>query len=124
MKIATSASFYNCPAVQDILMSCDVVYTSNDYALANFNHPNIKHIGFKPEEFGPDDEVVTYSDLHFAFYKWVANTATDNELYEWSSYFASPPEKTKHIQSIRAEAKAYISIREQRHVTEKPRKNH
>lgn len=103
MKIAFSASYFNCPAVAAILAECHTVYTTNSYALAKLRHPNI--IAMRGDEIramlaetkaanAPDVEIVEFTHLHMAFYRWIL-TATDEELMEnWSVYFRSSDTRT------------------------------
>lgn len=88
MKIALSASFFNCPPVAALLHTCDIVYTTNDYALENFTHRDIRPMTAKPPGNPPEGiEVVDFPDLFKVFYAWVRDVATDEELAEWTDYF-------------------------------------
>lgn len=112
MKIAFSASYFNCPAVAAILAECHTVYTTNSYALAKMNHPNI--ILARGDEIremlaetkavnAPDVEIVDFHHLYMAFYRWIL-TATDAELLEnWSVYFQS-----SDTRAIRSAAKGIV----------------
>ncbi len=95
MKIATSASFFTCPAVDVILHSCDIVYTSNSYAIANFKHPSVQHISKYVAGENEGCEIITFSDLFEAFNEWCAHTATDSELTYWYDYWKLPPTKIR-----------------------------
>jgi hypothetical protein len=93
MKIAFSASYFNCPPVREILETCDKIYTTNQFAVVKLatlpieltTGPNIEAM----RNSHPREDSVTFSDLFVVFNKWVANTATDEELYDWASYFAT-----------------------------------
>lgn len=101
MKIALSASYFNCPPVAALLHACDIVYTTNDYALSNFPHKDIREMSKKPDGFPPSDvETVTFSDLIRIFNTWVYEIATDEELTEWADYF-----KTKDPAKMREKVK-------------------
>ena len=101
MKIALSASYYNCPPVAELLNSCDIVYTTNDYALENFAHKDIRAMkqwdgsrqqeiqGERFEYMRLDPTIITFSDLIKIFHNWVANIATDEDLIHWSQYFCT-----------------------------------
>lgn len=101
MKIALSASYFNCPPVAELLHSCDIVYTTNDYALKNFAHKDIRAMkqwegsrkqeiqGERFEFMQLDPVIITSSELIKIFHNWVANTATDIDLIYWSQYFGT-----------------------------------
>lgn len=88
MKVAISASYFNCPPVAELLKTCDVIYTTNPHAHKTFDHPNIVLCERGPI-FAPEDanDVITFSHLFDLFNSWVANEATDKELEEWLTYF-------------------------------------
>lgn len=92
MLVAFSASFFNCPAVAQILSNCDEIYSTNDYAVATFPHKSIhflnsNEIQEKAKEIGETAEFITFSDLLLVFHKWVQMEATDAELEQWHGYF-------------------------------------
>mgnify|MGYP000852430167 FL=1 len=88
MKIALSASFFTCPPVAALLHTCNIVYTTNDHALENFGHKDIRPMAAKPPGNPPEGiEIVDFPDLFRIFNAWVHDVATDEELAEWASYF-------------------------------------
>lgn len=94
MKIAFSASYFNCPPVREILNTCDKIYTTNQFAVVKLATLPIElTTGSNIEAMKnshPREDSVTYSDLFVVFNQWVANTATDEELMQdWSIYFAT-----------------------------------
>lgn len=87
--IALSASFFNCPPCAEILSRCDVVFSSNPYALENFQHNNKRPISeYNPEEF-TNATRFEFPALRRVFSLWCAFTATDSELVEWFQYFGA-----------------------------------
>jgi hypothetical protein len=99
MRVAWSASYFNCPPVAALLHSCDIVYTTNDYALANFAHKDIRAMSTRPPGSPPSDvEVIHFTDLFRLFNAWAAN-ATTGELDHWHEYF-----KTTDADEIRKRA--------------------
>ena len=96
-KIAFSASYFNCPPVLAILQSCDVVYTTNKYAVdvlkSNGMDIVLMNVDKSAAEFirdfprGDYDTFVEYPELYKTFHDWVHNDATDEQLEEWTKYF-------------------------------------
>lgn len=106
MKIALSASFFNCPAIAEILHSCDIVFTTNPYALEHFAHKDIRAESTRlPITYPADSEIVTFTHLFKEFNKWVAEVATDEELCDWAGYFG-----TGNFQRMRDRALGAITI--------------
>lgn len=100
MKIALSASFFTCPPVAAKLLACDIVYTTNDNALKNFAHKDIRPMTAKPPGNPPEGiEVIDFVDLVRIFNAWVYDVATDEELVEWADYFkeTDPAEMRKKV---------------------------
>lgn len=108
-KIATSASFFSCPPINAILQTCEIVYTSNWYALTNFKHPNVQEIS--KYVAGEDCEVVTFSDLFQLFNEWCAYTATDEELLYWRYYWKCVPTKIRERATNLVEARKKSRIK-------------
>lgn len=115
MKIALSASFFNCPAIAEILHSCDIVFTTNPYALEHFAHKDIRakklwdgsheseSQGERFEFMRLDPVIIDFPDLYRAFHLWVAEVATDEELCDWAGYFG-----TGNFERIRERARGSI----------------
>lgn len=87
MKIALSASYFNCPLVLEELLSCDIVFTSNNYAIEKLSSTlNIKeHAKYKKEDYS-DCEIVRFSALFALHNKWIKTIATDEELLADENY--------------------------------------
>ena len=109
MKIALTASYFNCPPVAELLQSCDIVYTTNDYALVNFTHKNMRTMKRWEDErfqFTNDEiEFIKFGDVRLIFNDWVANKATDDDLIAWSNYF-----NTHDAEKMRAMARSSIVL--------------
>lgn len=98
-RIAITSSYFNCPIVDRLLKSCVVVFTTNEYAILNYNHKNIRHIrDYNPDEF-LGYEIIDFQTVRTLFLNWVKNTATNEELNNWCSYFGvtSPEEIRRKI---------------------------
>ena len=89
-RVALSASYYNCPPVAELLLSCETVHTTNKYVLANFKHPNIIPFDHRATMALVENcEVIEFSELFQLFNNWVAFEATNKELEDWYVYFGS-----------------------------------
>lgn len=86
-RIAITSSYYNCPPVDALLKTCVVVFTTNEYAILNYKHRNIRSI----KDYNPDEflgyEIIDFSIVRKLFLDWAKNKATDDQLNSWLSYF-------------------------------------
>jgi hypothetical protein len=104
MKVALSASFFTCPAVNEMLTQCDVVYTTNvaarDMLYEHLGSWRVRFLPANTPEFtqflvekhrGANDEIVQYPDIKAVWENWIVNQATDEQLCEWFNYFGYKP---------------------------------
>lgn len=99
-RIALSASYFNVPQVADLLVTCDVIYTTNWERLSDLKETFGSHrINLKPhglpafdhwvveqEDHGYGVEVITFSDIKAAFRRGIAE-ANDALLIEYARHF-------------------------------------